>query len=81
MILFYIMPDKFTSTYNAVWLISTFVSTIALILLAMIFWDLASPAEEETRESVSSIQVDDFDEEAELQARIWNSFNRYEKAY
>jgi hypothetical protein len=49
-----------------------------MILLAVILIRLSKPLEENNRKSttssssVQSIKVEEFDEEAEVQARIWN---------
>ena len=59
-------------------------STIAQLLLTSIFWDLAAkPTQEEqqalateTDEHFDTVEVEDFDEDAEIQARIWNRFIR-----
>jgi hypothetical protein len=56
---------------------------VSQLLLIFIFWDLGKP--EETRiESLSSsrfssVMIDEFDDEAELQARIWNRFQRTDR--
>jgi len=54
-------------------------SALSLFLLAIIFIQLSNPQGEGTRgttrssgSSIQSIKVEEFDEEAEVQARIWN---------
>jgi hypothetical protein len=57
-------------------------SFISQCLLAKIFWNLGTidedraDADTEREDSFSEIYTEDFDEDAEVQARIWNSFNR-----
>jgi hypothetical protein len=66
-----------------------FLSAIAQCLLCVIFWDLGTRREEHTLETndlevtrttfkteVQTVVVEDFDEDAELQAKIWNQFSR-----
>lgn len=61
--------------------ITIWVDFISQFLLIGIFWDLGRP--ENTRQetwnsatSFSSIKIDEFDDDAELQARIWNRFQK-----
>lgn len=57
------------------------------MLLVAIFWDLGKKRtsealenlEEEGSDRNSTVEVEDFDEEAELQARIWNKFQREQR--
>lgn len=55
-------------------------SDVSEILLCVIFWHLSrkEPELTETADSSDIPRVSEFDEEAELMARIWNSFNRNE---
>jgi hypothetical protein len=50
-------------------------SFISQLCLCAILWDLGSNPETEEEEE-TSILVEDFDEEAEVQAKIWNKFMR-----
>jgi hypothetical protein len=52
------------------------------VLLCWIFWHLSHKEESDLDASTDSNdvpQVAEFDEEADLMARIWNSFNRQER--
>jgi hypothetical protein len=54
---------------------------ISQLLLIAIFWDLGKPENIRRESEISStmfaaVEVDEFDDEAELQARIWNRFQR-----
>jgi len=56
-------------------------SFLSQCLLCAIFWQLSTPLEidEDTTETETEfveVHVEEFDEEAELQARIWNNFLR-----
>jgi hypothetical protein len=54
-------------------------SFIAQLFLCYIFWELGTPVTveiTETEESDDRMSIQDFDDEAELQAKIWNTFNR-----
>jgi len=55
------------------WVCASFFSQICL---CAILWDLGSVIEVERELTDTSIQVIDFDEEAEVQAKIWNKFMR-----
>ena len=52
--------------------------SLSMFLLAIIFIQLSKPQDEDNRKSttssssIQSIKVEEFDEEAEVQARIWN---------
>lgn len=64
--------------------ISIWCDFVSQMLLIGIFWDLAKADDVrgDTQTSTtrfSSIQIDEFDDEAELQARIWNRFQREER--
>lgn len=77
--LYVVLPVKMLLFY--VWC-NTFmylVAFVAQLLLCAILWDLGTPVHDRT-ESHESLKVEDFDEEAEVQARIWNSFNREQLA-
>ena len=58
--------------------INSAASSLSMILLAVILIRLSKPLEENNRKSttssssIQSIKVEEFDEEAEVQARIWN---------
>ena len=54
------------------------ISFFSQCLLCVIFWQLGTIVDEITdnESSTVSIQVEEFDEEAELQRRIWNGFTR-----
>jgi hypothetical protein len=57
---------------SIIWVCASFISQVCL---CAIFWDLGSkPRQNEPR--MPSIRVEDFDEEAEVQSRIWNNFIR-----
>lgn len=59
------------------WILSSFA---AQTLLVVIFWQLGTLSKEtvcdDQSESFKSVKAEEFDEEAELTARIWNNFNR-----
>jgi hypothetical protein len=48
--------------------------------LAVIFWDFGRKVEEEQEENEPEVEVQDFDDDAEMQARIWNRFQKMERA-
>ena len=55
------------------------ISFFAQCLLCVIFWQLGTKVEVDETDGETSygeVQVEEFDEEAELQARIWNGFTR-----
>lgn len=57
-------------------------SFIAQVLLCAIFWDLGrkkEKQEESEEEEFAEVTLEDWDEDAELQMRIWNSFLREQK--
>ena len=56
-------------------------SFIAQVLLCAIFWDLGRKKEkqEESEEEFTEVTLEAWDEDAELQMRIWNSFLREQK--
>jgi hypothetical protein len=68
------------SLYYEVALVCKFVNLIALSLLCVILWNLGDPSQNELRASLLSsnssgsqkVVVAEFDDEAEIQARIWN---------
>lgn len=50
---------------------------VAQLLLIAIFWDLGKPLEEDREDTMESTPViEDFDDEAEMMARIWNTFQK-----
>lgn len=58
-------------------------SLLSQILLCSIFWHLSNkpdnndePLTDTTQSSIVTVTVQDFDDDAELQARIWNAFTR-----
>jgi len=52
---------------------------VAQLLLIAIFWDLGKPLEEVREDTMDSTPIiEDFDDEAEMMARIWNTFQKDE---
>jgi hypothetical protein len=64
--------------YNYVLIGWYLISAIAQLLLCVILWELGSkPDDQSENENVySSIVIEDFDDQAEVQARIWNKYMR-----
>lgn len=53
------------------------VITISYLLLLQIFWSLGTKIKtDEENEALVEVEVEDFDEEAETNARIWNQLVR-----
>lgn len=69
-------PDnKFANLFYSITLFFNYLgSFISQTLLCIIFWDLGKVQVTDHSQSHDSIQVAEFDEEAEVQARIWNQF-------
>ena len=72
------------------WITCTIVSFIAQLLLCVIFWQFATPNSGvivnrntsgliKSTSDYAEIEVEDFDDHAELQSRIWNQFMRVPK--
>jgi hypothetical protein len=51
-------------------------SMMSQVLLCVIFWNLGTSTKEEDEDDVFEVEIEDFDEDAELQANIWNSLVR-----
>lgn len=69
-----ISKDAF-EIYSLFFIIATFLSAI---LLAIIFWDVGR--KEPTDREASMIQTETFDDDDEMNARIWNRFMRRDRA-
>ena len=77
--IFHITPKTMNDSEIAC-IAMNFLSFFAQLLLCVIFWQLgtAQPVvvPDDDEEIDGTVQVEEFDEEAELQRRIWNGFQR-----
>lgn len=79
--LYEIKREKFDSFNDVMTLIWFGLSILAQGLLCIIFWELGEAVHVEYQdtaenESIVSLDVQGFDDQAQIQARIWNQFNK-----